>query len=271
MSPAIRPPAVAGMFYPGDAAELAATVRALLAAAPARPASAPPKAVIAPHAGYVYSGATAAAVYSRLAPWRDAIRRVVLLGPTHRVPVRGLAASGAAFFATPLGHIRIDHEALGEVADLPQVRISDPAHAQEHSLEVHLPFLQTVLGDFSLLPLAVGNASPEEVAAVVERLWGGPETLFVVSSDLSHYLPYAAASQLDRSTCERILDLDPSIAPEQACGAYPINGFLLAAQHHGLKPELVELCNSGDTAGERSRVVGYAAFAFYLPEEKNAR
>lgn len=265
MHPNVRPPAVAGMFYPGDPAQLAADLQALLAEA-AAPALPPPKAIVAPHAGYVYSGPIAASVYARLAPWKALFRRVVLLGPTHRVAVRGLAAPAADFFATPLGRIAIDRRALAAIADLPQVGIADAAHAQEHSLEVQLPFLQAVLGDFTLLPLAVGHASPEEVAEVLERLWGGPETLLVVSSDLSHYLDYASAGRRDRATCERILRLDPQVVPEQACGAYPVNGLLLAAQRHGLRPQLVDLRNSGDTAGDRSHVVGYAAFAFYPPE-----
>ncbi|HJW26375.1 MAG TPA: AmmeMemoRadiSam system protein B [Rhodocyclaceae bacterium] len=270
MNPAVRPPAVAGAFYPGDPAELAADVESLLADAPPQAAPRQPKAIIAPHAGYIYSGSTAADAYALLAPWRDAIRRVVLLGPTHRVPVRGLAASSADFFATPLGRIPIDRAALASLADLPQVAVSDQAHAWEHSLEVHLPFLQTVLGDFSLLPLAVGNATPGEVAQVLDRLWGGPETLFVISSDLSHYLGYATACQTDRATCDRILQLDPHIDPHQACGAYPINGLLVAARRHGLQPEMIHLCNSGDTAGDKSRVVGYAAIAFYDKDGKDA-
>lgn len=270
MNPAVRAPAVAGTFYPGNPAELAADLKNLLAGASPEAGRGQPKAIIAPHAGYIYSGSTAADAYARLAPWRDVIRRVILLGPTHRVPVRGLAASSAEFFATPLGKVPMDRDALAALADLPQVVVSDPAHAWEHSLEVHLPFLQTVLGDFSLVPLAVGHAPAAEVAEVIDRLWGGPETLFVVSSDLSHYLAYATAARTDRATCERILQLDPHIDPHQACGAYPINGLLLAAQRHGLKPEMIHLCNSGDTAGDKDRVVGYAAFAFYGKEGTNA-
>lgn len=262
----VRPPAVAGLFYPDDPARLAAQLRSLLPSAPAVGEAPRPKAIIVPHAGYLYSGPTAAAVYSRLEPWAGEIRRVVLLGPTHRVPVRGIAAPGADFFATPLGRVAIDREALAAIADLPQVGIADGVHAQEHSLEVQLPFLQAVLGDFSLLPLAVGEASAEEVAAVLERLWGGPETLLAVSSDLSHYLDYETAGRTDRATCERILGLDPQLSPAQACGARPLNGLLLAARRRHLRPELVDLRNSGDTAGDRSRVVGYAAFAFYPGE-----
>lgn len=270
MNQPIRPAAVAGMFYEGDPARLAADVRSLLTkdAETSRP---PPKAIMAPHAGYIYSGPIAGTVYSRLAPWHATIRRVILLGPTHRVAVRGLAVPSTQFFATPLGKVRIDREALDAIADLAQVVVSDVAHAQEHSLEVQIPFLQTVLDDFALLPLAVGHATPQEVAEVIERLWGGPETLVVVSSDLSHYLPYATANRVDHDTCEHILRFDAHIDPEQACGAYPINGLLLAARRHGLQPELLDLRNSGDTAGDKSRVVGYAAFAFYPQDGKHAR
>ncbi len=265
MAHAVRPPAVAGAFYPGDARILAADLRQMLADVPPAPGR-QPKAVIAPHAGYIYSGPTAAAVYARLAPWKDVVTRVILLGPTHRVPVRGLAAPAADAFATPLGTVAIDRAALASLADLPQVVVSDAAHAPEHSLEVHLPFLQAVLGDFTLVPLAVGHAPATAVAEVLERLWGGPETLVVISSDLSHFLPYAAAREVDDATCRRILHLDTDIAPDEACGAYPINGLLLAARRHGLRPLLVDHCNSGDTAGDKSRVVGYGAFAFYEPE-----
>jgi hypothetical protein len=168
----------------------------------------------------------------------------------------------ATAFATPLGSIPLDEPAIALLTDLPQIVFSDHVHAQEHSLEVHLPFLQRVLDTFTLVPLAVGHASPQAVAAVLDRLWGGPETLLVISSDLSHFLPYAAANQVDRETCQHILQLDAHIRPEQACGAYPVNGLLLAARQRGLAPQLIHRCNSGDTAGDKQRVVGYAAFAF---------
>lgn len=263
---AIRPPAVAGLFYPADAAVLAATVAELLAAAPAaRSGSAAPKAIIAPHAGYIYSGATAARAYALLQALRGQIRRVVLLGPTHRVAVRGLAVPGVTHFRTPLGDIPLDGQAIAALRGLPQVVVSDPAHAQEHSLEVHLPFLQTVLGDFELVPLAVGNASPEDVAQVLRRVWGGDETLIVVSSDLSHFHRYAAAQALDRATADAILRLHTDLDHEQACGATPVCGLTLLARELGLQPELVDLRNSGDTCGDRDRVVGYASFAFREP------
>lgn len=255
-----RPPAVAGTFYPGDAKVLAATVDRFLAGAKPEP-SLHPKALIAPHAGYVYSGAMAAEAYATLAPCADQIHRVILLGPTHRVAVDGIALPEAETFATPLGSIRLDAQAIASIADLPQVVFSDHVHAFEHSLEVHLPFLQRVLGNFTLVPLAVGHTTPEAVAEVLDTLWGGPETLIVVSSDLSHFLPYATAQQVDSDTCRHILQGDIHIHPEQACGAYPINGLLLAARQHGLTPALLGLCNSGDTAGDRNRVVGYASFA----------
>jgi AmmeMemoRadiSam system protein B len=258
----IRPPAVAGMFYPGNPAVLQRTVDELLATAtPA--ATAQPKALIVPHAGYIYSGSTAALAYAALAPWRATIRRVVLLGPTHRVAVAGLALTEANALATPLGTVAVDAAAVAEIAALPQVVASDRVHAQEHSLEVHLPFLQRALDDFRVIPLAVGHAAPEDVAEVLDRLWDGPETLIVISSDLSHFLPYASANQVDRDTCTHILALDAHIRPEQACGAYPVNGLLLAARRRGLVPTLLHRCNSGDTAGDRQRVVGYAAFTFH--------
>lgn len=261
---AVRPAAVAGMFYPGTPTVLSAAVQAYLADAGSMQETRDPlpKALIVPHAGYVYSGPVAAPAYRRIAAGRASVRRVVLLGPVHRVPIRGLALPAAQAFATPLGTVEVDAEAAARALDLPQVQVSEAAHALEHSLEVQLPFLQTVLDDFKIVPFAVGDATPEEVGEVIDRLWGGSETLIVVSSDLSHYHPYAAARQIDRGTATAILALDASIDHEQACGATPINGFALCARRHHLKPELLDLRNSGDTAGDKSRVVGYAAFAF---------
>lgn len=260
---AVRPAAVAGAFYPGEGAALAAEVAAHLGDARQPPAATrAPKAIIAPHAGYMYSGAVAGSIYARLAPLRGRVRRVVLAGPAHRVHLRGVAIPSAHAFATPLGEVVLDREALEALRALPCVEVSDRAHALEHSLEVHLPFLQAVLGTFRLVPLVVGDASPEEAARVLDAVWGGDETLVVVSSDLSHYLPYAAACRCDRDTAEAILRLEADLVPEEACGAAPINGLLLAARAHGLAAELVDLRNSGDTAGGRDRVVGYGAFAF---------
>ena len=232
-------------------------------AAGTAPARAIPKAVIAPHAGYVYSGAVAATVYALLAPARGRVTRVVLLGPTHRVAVRGLALPGTQAFATPLGTIAVDAGAVEALRGMPQVVVSPQAHELEHSIEVHLPFLQFTLGEFSLVPLAVGQATAAEVADVLDRLWGGPETLIVVSSDLSHYRRYADAQAVDRSTAQAIVGLATDLSHEQACGATPVTGLALVARRRGLTPELVDLRNSGDTAGDRARVVGYGSFAFY--------
>ena len=258
----VRPAAVAGTFYPGEPAALAAEVSSYLAQAEV-PAARAPKAIIAPHAGYMYSGLVAASVYARLKPLAGRVRRVVLLGPAHRVWVQGAAVPSAGAFASPLGEVALDREAIDSLRGFPFVEVSDRAHAQEHSLEVHLPFLQAVLGRFALVPIVVGDASPSEVARILEALWGGEETLVVVSSDLSHYLPYDAARRRDRDTARAILDLEATLVPEEACGAAPINGLLTLARMRGLRVEGIDLRNSGDTAGGRDRVVGYGAFAFH--------
>lgn len=260
----VRQPAVAGAFYPGQASALSNDVMAMLAeaASGSHKIAGVPKAIIVPHAGYIYSGSTAALAYARLSGGSNTIRRVVLLGPVHRVPVHGLALPGVDSFATPLGTVEVDQVAVAAITPLPQVRGSRAAHALEHSLEVQLPFLQAVLNDFKLLPLAVGDATPADVAQVLEALWGGPETLIVISSDLSHFLPYRAAQAMDHETAQNIMALRGSLTHEQACGGTPINGLLLAARRHRLQPELLGLCNSGDAAADKGRVVGYAAFAF---------
>jgi len=256
----IRSPAVAGLFYPDDPRVLRRMIDEFLAEA--QPTGAVPKAMIAPHAGYIYSGPVAATAYAQLAPARDAIKRVVLLGPSHRVPFYGLALSDAELFTTPLGGIPIDREAVESVRSLPQVQVLDAAHSMEHSLEVHLPFLQTVLTDFKLVPLVVGEASPAEVAEVLDRLWGGPETLIVVSSDLSHYHDYQTARRMDQETSHRIETLAAAdIDPEHACGCRPVNGLIQAAREHGLHASILDLRSSGDTAGPRDQVVGYGAYA----------
>ena len=260
--PLVRPAAVAGMFYPEDARELADAVAAHLdstAEAPHQPGF--PKALIVPHAGYIYSGPVAASAYDLLRPARGVVKRVVILGPCHRVPVRGLALPRAKIFATPLGRIPLDTEAVRAIADLPQVVESEATHAEEHALEVQLPFLQQLLGHFSLVPLVVGSAAPDEVAEVLERLWGGPETLIVISSDLSHYHDYEGAREIDGATVRAILGFDAGISHDQACGATPVSGLLIAARRKGLAPRLLDCRNSGDTAGDRRRVVGYASFA----------
>lgn len=258
----IRPAAVAGLFYPGECRGLAGELDELLGrAADPVPRAAFPKALVVPHAGYVYSGAVAARAYGELSTARGIVRRVVLLGPVHRVPVRGLAAPSTDAFATPLGTVPVDQAALRALHDLPQVLRSDAAHAMEHSLEVQLPFLQAVLGEFSLVPLAVGTASVAEVAEVLERLWGGTETLIVISTDLSHYHRYEEARRIDAATLARIASLATDIDHDEACGATPLNGLLACAKKRGRALRLLAACNSGDTAGGKDRVVGYSSLA----------
>jgi len=258
----VRPAAVAGAFYPADPDALRGEVDGLLDSVESFEVRfAHPKVLVVPHAGYIYSGQTAAHAYHELAGARGVVKRVVLLGPVHRVAVRGLALPGADSFATPLGVIPVDADAVRVLAALPQVVTSAPAHALEHSLEVQLPFLQRVLGSFSLVPLAVGDATPEQVAQVLEALWGGPETLIVISTDLSHYHPYEEAQRIDGDTLGKISRLEDGLTHDQACGATPLNGLLALARRKGLSIRRLAACNSGDTAGGRDRVVGYSAFA----------
>ena len=257
----IREPAVAGLFYPEEARALTGMVEGFLDED--APGGGSPKAVIVPHAGYIYSGSIAATAYRLFSNDRGTIRRIVLLGPSHRVSFQGLAASSADHFSTPLGLVPIDRESVESIASLPQVRLLDEAHLSEHSLEVQLPFLQTVLDRFSLVPLVVGDASADEVGEVVDRLWGGEETRFVISSDLSHYHDYATARRMDAATCRAIERFeDERIGYGNACGRVPVIGFLESAKRRGLKPKLLDLRNSGDTAGSKDQVVGYAAFRF---------
>lgn len=263
----VRPAAVAGAFYPGDRERLTATVDRLLSEAHPSQAKAP-RALIVPHAGYPYSGPIAASAYARLQGAASSVRRVVLLGPSHRVPFRGLALPDAEGLATPLGVLPVDEQGAAEAARLPQVTSSARAHAHEHSLEVQFPFLQRVLPGVPVVPLVVGFSSAEQVAEVIEQLWAGDGTLILISSDLSHYLPYDEARAVDRETADRILSLDAEhLDSDQACGATPVSGLLLAARRRGLRAEQIDLRNSGDTAGDRSRVVGYGSFAFDAPQE----
>jgi AmmeMemoRadiSam system protein B/AmmeMemoRadiSam system protein A len=269
---AIRKAAVAGTFYPGESRVLRSVVNGFLEEARRRPRAdlRAPKALVVPHAGYVYSGAVAASSYARLRGLAGRISRVVLLGPCHRVAVRGIALPETGAFETPLGVVEIDAEAVAAIAGLPGVVASAAAHAQDHALEVQLPFLQQVLGAFRLVPLLVGQVDDVSVAHVIERLWGGEETLVVVSSDLSHYLPYAEACESDRATVDAVLAFEPRIDHAHACGATPVNALIEVARRHGLTPVKDDLRNSGDTAGDRHRVVGYAAIAF-LPAADAAR
>jgi hypothetical protein len=255
----IREAAVAGSFYPAEPGALRATVMRLLDRVPDVGGPAP-EALVVPHAGYVYSGPVAASAYARLRPFRERYRRVVLLGPAHCVAFEGLALSAAGAFHTPLGDVAVDRAAAAAL-DHPDVRSFEAAHAPEHSLEVQLPFLQCVLGSFTVVPLVVGQAAPDAVANVIEQLWGGPETLVVVSTDLSHYLAYDAARARDSRTCRAVESLDDGrIAPSDACGAAPLRGLLVAARRRGLKAVTLDLRNSGDTAAGRGPVVGYGAW-----------
>lgn len=257
----IRPAAVAGTFYSKEETILSQEIDSLIMSA--RQSASTPKVLVAPHAGYRYSGSIAANAYAQVVSGRDWIHRVVLLGPSHRVPVRGLVLPDAAGFATPLGIIPVDYDAIAIINDLPQVTTNAMAHTWEHSLEVQLPFLQKTLDNFTLIPLVVGDASAEEVATVLDHLWGGKETLIVVSSDLSHYLPYDIAKNEDIATADAILNFSGPLSHEQACGSTPLNGMLLAAQRHQLHAQLLDLRNSGDTVGDHTNVVGYGAFAFF--------
>lgn len=257
-----RPTAVAGLFYPGDPAILSAEVERYLTDAD-DPAEADFKALIVPHAGYRYSGAVAGVVYRQLRRRSSVIHRVLLLGPSHRVPVRGMAIPSVTAFTSPLGDIPLDTEALKKLSSLPDVSVDDRAHALEHSLEVQLPFLQRTLESFSLIPVVVGQSEPEAVARVINLLWGRDETLIVVSSDLSHYHAWTDARDLDRHTADLVVALEPALSGEDACGCRAINGLLLVARERGLKADVLALANSGDTAGSLDRVVGYGAFGFH--------
>jgi len=262
MSTGVRRPAVAGQFYPHDAATLRVEVEQHLRAAET---DAPvPKALIAPHAGYIYSGPVAGYAYRAIQPAVEHIRRVVLLGPAHRAYVRGIGLSSADRFETPLGLVPVDREGCARIAQLPAVVLADAAHAPEHSLEVHLPFLQCVLEDFVLVPLVVGDAAPWLVADVLASVWGGNETLIVISTDLSHYHDYRTAQRLDAASTQAIEALRyEDIGPDNACGCMPLNGLLHLARERGLKIRTLDVRNSGDTAGPRDRVVGYGAYAAY--------
>ncbi|MET0116185.1 MAG: AmmeMemoRadiSam system protein B [Sedimenticola sp.] len=258
----IRRPAVAGLFYPADPQELRQDVHQFLGAAtPGRIAS--PKALVAPHAGYVYSGPIAGSAYAQLSGVRQSVNRVILFAPSHRMAFRGLAYSAADYFETPLGQVKVDREALASLDDLSQVNQLEQPFENEHALEVHIPFLQECLDDFTIVPLLVSDATPEQVEEVIERLWGGDETLIVISSDLSHYMDYETAREMDAEATRAIEELEPDrLGYNNACGRTPVSGLLLAARHHHLKATTLDLRNSGDTAGPRNQVVGYGAYAF---------
>ena len=260
----IRHAAVAGMFYPDSPQALRHDIERLFALAENKSVLSP-KALIVPHAGYLYSGATAAAAYALWALERDVIKRVVIMGPTHRIAVDGLVLPESDAFETPLGLVPVDKKAVAMLLDMPQVTLSAAAHTEEHALEVQLPFLQVLLSAFSIVPLLVGDATTQSVAKVIERLWGDNDTRFVISSDLSHYLTDTNARRTDAETLDRIIALEPNLQMQHACGASPINGLLVAAAKHKLRPQLLDCCNSGKVSGDKHRVVGYAAFVFGLP------
>jgi hypothetical protein len=262
----IRQPAVAGLFYPAEEVELKSDVHEYLAHAHEELTQQykPPMAIVVPHAGYIYSGAVAASAYKQIIPFKDQINRVVLLGPSHKVGFSGLAVPASDIFRTPLGDIRIDQEGIQKISDLAQVIVSDQAHYEEHSLEVQLPFLQEILTEFTLIPIVVGDAGRHEVAEVINRLWGDVHTLIVISTDLSHYHEYYEAKKLDRATSDAIVHLKPNlIGYEDACGRNGLKGMMTVAQEKDLSVDILDLRNSGDTAGDKSRVVGYGAYVFY--------
>jgi len=254
-----RLPAVAGTFYPANPEQLHAMIDQYLQDADT--GAKVPKAIIAPHAGYIYSGPVAASAYARLKKAHDLITRVVLIGPSHHVAFRGLAVSRAQIFTTPLGNIPVDQAAVQSIVGLPFVEYIEQAHTHEHSLEVHLPFLQETLDSFSIVPIVAGDASPEQVSQVIDALWGGGETLVVISSDLSHYHDYATAGRLDRATSAAIESLHyEKLDYESACGRIPVSGLLKVAQEKSLTVKTIDLRNSGDTSGDKNRVVGYGAY-----------
>lgn len=262
----IRPAAVAGMFYPENPDVLSDMIEQDLAQAKLAPVAFAPKVLIVPHAGYIYSGSIAASAFVLLKPYCQLINRVVIIGPTHHVGFTGVAISSADDFDTPLGSIPVDKEAQAKLSKIAGVRIIDEAHTAEHSLEVQLPFLQYILDNFSIVPIVAGDANPQLIAKIIETLWGGPETLIVISSDLSHYHQYQTAQQLDQATSQAILDLDVNaVDSEHACGCVGIRGLLTFAQHHLLEARILDLRNSGDTAGNKDSVVGYGAYLFIEP------
>ncbi len=261
LDPGVRAPAVAGLFYPRDPGQLGSTIDSLLAEHPADARM--PKALIVPHAGYVYSGPIAASAYGLLGAAAAAIRRVVIVGPSHRHWFRGVALPASEAFATPLGVMRVDEAAVEALRKLPHLQVSDEPHAAEHSLEVQVPFLQRISPEARIIPIVIGEATAAEVETILEAVWGGPETLIVVSSDLSHYHPYRAAQAIDSATTRAILSGRDDLSGDQACGCVGVNGLTRVVRKRGLRAELLDVRNSGDTAGDKRQVVGYGAFGYY--------
>ena len=265
----VRPPAVASLFYPGEAAELKQNLREMLEKASEAedpnedlPAGQHLRALIVPHAGYVYSGTTAALAYHLLRKNRDDFHRILLLGPAHRVWLEGIAFPGTDAFETPLGRIPLAKQQIRELLRFPEVQLRDDAHQDEHCLEVQLPFLQEILNEFELIPAVVGEISPDSLSGLLENLLEDPQNLLLLSTDLSHFHSYSEAQAIDQKTAEAIESFeDEKILPEQACGAHPLRGLLRHARIQGWKIQRLGLCNSGDTAGSKDRVVGYGAWA----------
>lgn len=258
----LRPPAVAGIFYSADRQQLQQEIQSAIDHCEPAGLKVPPKALLVPHAAYLYSGTVAASAFTALRPWASHYRRVIVLGPAHRATFRGIAIPSCDAFTTPLGHVPLDRYSLKEIAQFSSVHQLDTAHEQEHSLEVILPFLQTILRDFVLVPILIGISTAAEVSLILRALWYGPETLIIVSSDLSHYRAYASASAMDHTTIEQILNGLGAVRAEQACGALPINGFMQIAREKTLQAQLLDYRNSGDSGDDKSRVVGYASIAF---------
>ncbi|VAW70803.1 Candidate phosphomevalonate decarboxylase; COG1355, Predicted dioxygenase [hydrothermal vent metagenome] len=259
----IRPAAVAGMFYPDDPQQLKSEISQYLNRASSSSSSVP-KAIIVPHAGYIFSAPVAANAYHLLTPEIQKIKQVILLGPSHHLAFDGIATPDADYFATPLGKIKINHSLCLKAQSLDFVQTNNPAHQREHSLEVQLPFLQVILNDFELTPLVVGNCDMESISQLLELLWGGAETLIVISTDLSHFHNYQVANRLDRKTSQAIEQLQPDlISSENACGKAPLNGLLTLARKKQLTIDCLDLRNSADTAGSMDRVVGYGAYAVH--------
>jgi len=253
---------VAGAFYPAEQDALKAEISEAFRQSVLAEPGPLPKALVVPHAGYVYSGPIAASAFSLLEPLRHKTKRVVLMGPSHRVYLDGIGVTSADVWDTPLGRVTIDNDFRSTMLDLPWMQVDDRAHAPEHSLEVEVPFLQTVLDEFTLLPLVVGETKPSEVADTIDAVWDTPDTIIVVSTDLSHYLPHNEAVTRDTATARQIVAMEPTrIDDHDACGCRPLRGLLLSARQRGLTVRQLDLRNSGDTAGDRERVVGYGAFA----------
>jgi len=266
----IRHPAVASMFYPGKPADLLNSVRKYLSDADAEQSTVKFKndensvrALIVPHAGYIYSGKIAASAYQLLQRNKYHFKRVLLLGPAHRLCLQGAAFPNEEVFETPLGSIILDKTRMKKLAaEFSWISFNEKAHAEEHSLEVQLPFLQETIADFELLPLVVGEMDSLQIAEMIQQFSTDLETLIVISTDLSHFHNYQTAYEKDALTANAIELLEPQkISSEDACGVYPLRGALVAALQNKWKIHRMGLCNSGDTTGDYGRVVGYGAWA----------